>query len=496
MSINKMALAARPPIRLKWGTIFWVSMLQVGVVLAPFAFSWSGLVVALILYALTGLGITMGFHRLLTHRSFQTNLAIEYWLAFLGSLANQGSPMQWVAAHRAHHRHSDEDGDPHTPRDGFWWAHMFWWMPLDPILDDPRHYVKYVPDLARDPIHRLLNHGQVILPLALAALLYVLGEAWDGVGFSWVVWGIFVRTAFVYHTTWLVNSATHRWGYRTHRTRDHSTNLWWVALLTFGEGWHNNHHAHPRSARHGLRWWEVDVTYYLIRMMSWIALARNVHVPGRILSRKPAPARALKARRSCVRSGSRPASRDRAMETQTVIDRTRRWIASVVIGLNLCPFAQRVFAADRIRYIVTDAADQAALLNDLTAELKALAAAPIATVETTLLIHPLVLRDFLDYNDFLSIGERLVADLGLEGTLQIASFHPDYRFAGMAADAVENYTNRSPYPMLHLLREASISEVAGDPDELLEIPRRNIATMRRLGLKEMLKRLEEVNAAR
>jgi len=292
MSMHKLAPAAQPPVRLKWGTIFWISMLQVGVVPAPFAFSWSGVVVAVILYALTGLGITMGFHRLLTHRSFQTNWAIEYLLAFLGSLANQGSPMQWVAAHRAHHRHSDEEGDPHTPRDGFWWAHMLWWMPIDPILDDPQKSVRYVPDLARDPIHRLLNHGQVMLPLALAALLYVMGEAWDGVGFSWVVWGIFVRTVFTYHTTWLVNSATHRWGYRSHRTRDLSTNLWWVALLTFGEGWHNNHHAHPRSARHGMRWWEVDVTYYLIRMMSWFALARNIHVPGRILSRKPARGKA------------------------------------------------------------------------------------------------------------------------------------------------------------------------------------------------------------
>ena len=184
------------------------------------------------------------------------------------------------------------------------------------------------------------------------------------------------------------------------------------------------------------------------------------------------------------------------MDKQTVIDRTRRWISSVVIGLNLCPFARRVFLADKIRYVVTDAQNERTLLEELAGELKVLASSPIAVVETTLLIHPRALRSFRDYNDFLGVGERLVGDLGLRGTIQIASFHPEYQFAGTDAGAVENYTNRSPYPMLHLLREASISELASDPDDLLEIPRRNIATLRGLGRERILERLRRVEEGR
>src|SRR3954462_5488311 len=148
------------------------------------------------------------------------------------------------------------------------------------------------------------------------------------------------------------------------------------------------------------------------------------------------------------------------MDEQRVIDATRRWVAGVVIGLNLCPFARRVFDAGLIRYAVTAAADAGALLDDLARELTALAAAPRAEVETTLLIHPRALADFLDYNDFLADADRLVRDLGLRGVIQIAGFHPAYQFAGTAPDAAENYTNRSPHPMLHLLREDSITEVA------------------------------------
>jgi uncharacterized protein len=180
------------------------------------------------------------------------------------------------------------------------------------------------------------------------------------------------------------------------------------------------------------------------------------------------------------------------MDKQAVIDCTRRWISSMVIGLNLCPFAQRVFQADKIRYVVTDAQDETALLRDLTGELKGLASAPISSVETTLLIHPRALGNFLDFNDFLSAGERRVADLSLRGTLQIASFHPAYQFAGTDPGAVENYTNRSPYPMLHLLREESISEVAGAMNDRLEIPRRNIETLKGLGRERILEKLKAI----
>jgi hypothetical protein len=181
------------------------------------------------------------------------------------------------------------------------------------------------------------------------------------------------------------------------------------------------------------------------------------------------------------------------MDDKTVIDRTCRWIASLVIGLDLCPFARRVFEAERIRYVVSEAVDQEALHRDLARELEFLAAAPTSAAETTLLIHPLALADFLDYNDFLGDAERLVDDLGLTGVVQVASFHPDYQFADTDADAVENYTNRSPYPMLHLLREDSISAVAADPDELLDIPRRNIETLRLLGKEKVLQRLRALD---
>jgi hypothetical protein len=181
------------------------------------------------------------------------------------------------------------------------------------------------------------------------------------------------------------------------------------------------------------------------------------------------------------------------MDRQSVIAGTRRWISSIVIGLNLCPFARRVFEAERIRYAVTDAEDVETLRADLAAELAALATAPVARVETTLLIHPRVLADFLDYNDFLGVAGRLLRSLGLCGTIQIASFHPAYRFAGTEPGAAENYTNRSPYPMLHLLREVSITAVAGDPGELAEIPRRNAAALRGLGIEHILERLKAVN---
>ncbi len=280
---RKPARNTAPKVRLNWPSLFWIGLLHVGAFLAPFTFSWSGLFICLGLYLLTGLGITMGYHRLLTHRSYQTSRPVEYFLTALGSLANQGGPLQWIATHRAHHAHSDEKGDPHSPQDGWWWAHWLWWMRYDPILDDSVERLRYVKDLAQDPVHRFLDRNQLLLPVVLAGLLLLVGQWWLGLGLSWLIWGLCVRTILVQHLTWLVNSATHTWGYRSHKTNDRSTNLWWVALLTFGEGWHNNHHAHQRSARHGLRWWEIDVTYWMIRLIGFLRLARNIHVPGQVL---------------------------------------------------------------------------------------------------------------------------------------------------------------------------------------------------------------------
>jgi hypothetical protein len=180
------------------------------------------------------------------------------------------------------------------------------------------------------------------------------------------------------------------------------------------------------------------------------------------------------------------------VDEQTVIDATRRWVSDVVIGLNLCPFARRPFAAELIRYVVTSASVEAELLEALATELTALVAVPRSAVETTLLMHPNALADFLDYNDFLATADALVRELGLEGVVQIASFHPQYQFAGTKPNAVENFTNRSPYPMLHLLREESVSEVNCDPESLADIPERNIETLRALGRERILELLEAV----
>ncbi len=261
-----------------WGPLIWIGSLHLGALLAfvPAYFSWSALAVCLFLHWLTGcLGICMTYHRLLTHRSFATRpKALEYVLTALGSCASEGGAVGWVADHRKHHAHSDGEEDVHSPKRGFGWAHMFWWMTPDiTAVHSPEYYEKWAPDLAKDPIHVWLDKYTVIFPLLMAAVLYAIG------GMPWLVWGFFVRSILVLHVTWLVNSATHVWGYRSHPTRDNSTNLWWVGILAYGEGWHNNHHAFQTSARHGLRWWEIDMTYWAIRAMKAVGLAYDVKLP-------------------------------------------------------------------------------------------------------------------------------------------------------------------------------------------------------------------------
>lgn len=268
-----------PPARrgIGWASMLWIGGLHLAALAAPFFFTWSGLVVFAALYVVTGLGITLGYHRLLTHRSFATNRFVEYLLTLSGVLANQDGPLSWASTHRKHHTHSDEPDDPHSPAEhGFWWAHVGWWMRPEPR--DPDRALFNVKDLARDPVMRFLERWHWLFPILLGVVLFGLGEVWSGSGLSWVLWGVAARTVFVYHATWLVNSAAHKWGYRQFNTSDKSRNLWWVALVTFGEGWHNNHHAHQRSAAHGLRWWEFDITYLIIRSMAWMGLARDIHV--------------------------------------------------------------------------------------------------------------------------------------------------------------------------------------------------------------------------
>jgi stearoyl-CoA desaturase (delta-9 desaturase) len=268
--------------RLNWHVVLGIGAVHVLALLAPFTFSWAGLIAFIFLAWLSGgVGITLCFHRLLTHRSFKTPKWFEYLTTFCGCLAWQGSPIDWVGTHRIHHQHSDADGDPHTPQHGFTWAHVLWCMHKYPDEQDPKHAAR---DLMRDTGQRLFRRWYVLPQVIVAVLLFGAGEwlASLGIatsGLSLFIWGSALRTVVVYHGTWFVNSAAHTWGYRNFDTKDHSTNLWWVAVVSFGEGWHNNHHAQQRSAAHGMRWWEFDLTYRTIKLLALIGLARDIVEP-------------------------------------------------------------------------------------------------------------------------------------------------------------------------------------------------------------------------
>ena len=262
---------------LDWPVVIGIVLMHLGCAAAPFVFSWSALAVMVVLCWLTGaVGIALCYHRLLTHRSFKTPKWFEYILTGIGCLAWQGGPVQWVGTHRIHHKHSDQELDPHTPKHGFTWAHMLWCMHKD-HKDRP----SAARDLQQDRGMQFLNNYFWMVQFVLAIGLFAGGELAGRLGlgtsgWSWFVWGICVRTVVVYHTTWFVNSASHTWGYRTYDTDDHSTNLWWVALLSSGEGWHNNHHSDQRAAAHGRRWFELDLTYWTIRLLSCVGLARDI----------------------------------------------------------------------------------------------------------------------------------------------------------------------------------------------------------------------------
>jgi fatty-acid desaturase len=258
---------------MNWITVVAFSIFHLGAIAAFFFFTWPAFITALVLYWMSmSFGIGMGYHRLLTHRSYKVPKAIEYFLAICGTMALEGGPVFWVATHRIHHQFSDKDGDPHTPRDGRWWAHIIWMLVGDVTHCDTAMCARYAPDLAKDRFLMLLSKYHWV-PLAIVgALLFAFG------GLPFLLWGIFFRVTMGLHATWLVNSATHIWGKKRFATRDDSKNNWWVALITFGEGWHNNHHAHPTSARHGLAWYELDVTWITIRALQYFGLAKNVKV--------------------------------------------------------------------------------------------------------------------------------------------------------------------------------------------------------------------------
>ena len=263
---------------------------HLGAAAALFMFSWKALALAILLYWVSGsLGIGMGYHRLLTHRGYKTPKWVEYFLTLCGTLALQGGPIAWVATHRVHHQNTDREGDPHSPRDGGFWAHMGWIITGKTRHNMSAELLPYVPDLRKDRFHAWISRWHWVPTAILAVVLALLG-------WQYLTWALFLRAVVGLHATWLVNSATHMWGTQRFATGDMSRNSFWVALLTFGEGWHNNHHAHPQWPRHGLAWYEFDLNWYGIFVLRTLRLAWDIKLPrlnsaGELhLSEKPLPA--------------------------------------------------------------------------------------------------------------------------------------------------------------------------------------------------------------
>ena len=257
--------------RLNWTNAIALALLHLGAISAFFFFNWHAFWAAvLMLWIATGLGISMGYHRLHTHRSYKCPLALEYFFALCGTLTLEGGPIFWVATHRLHHQKSDKPGDPHSPRDGAWWSHAGWILTGETRHNNTRLLAKYAPDLAKHRFYVWLNDYHWVPNVVLGAALLVFG------GLPMFLWAGCLRIVFGLHATWLVNSATHMWGSRRFEITDDSRNTWWVALISFGEGWHNNHHAHPTSARHGLAWYEFDISWIQIKLLRFLGIAWGV----------------------------------------------------------------------------------------------------------------------------------------------------------------------------------------------------------------------------
>ncbi len=259
----------------------------------PWLFSWSG--VALVIagvYVFGGLGINMCYHRLLAHRSFACPVWFERLLVYIALCCMQDAPARWVAAHRIHHCYADEEPDPHSPLVNFLWSHIGWLLVDTHGLNKISNYERYVRDLLRQPFYLNLERRWVPIWVYIihSLLFYAAGMAvgWLAggnlmeafrMGLSWLVWGVFVRTVVVWHITWSVNSLTHMFGYRNYETGEESRNNWFVAILTSGEGWHNNHHHDPASASNQRKWWEFDGIYWTILALEKVGIARNIKRP-------------------------------------------------------------------------------------------------------------------------------------------------------------------------------------------------------------------------
>lgn len=302
-TVYATALSAETATRdINWRNAGFLLALHLMALLAflPWLFSWTGLILFIIgNYVFATLGINIGYHRLLTHRGFNCPKWLEYTLLILGCCSGQDSPTNWGAMHRRHHQYPDEEHDLHSPLRGFFWAHIGWLIFKCPDLN--RHLLmdRYAKDLRRDPFHAWLVRHDMWMVIAIASYLMffvggIVAAALMGqgglealqFGLSLFIWGAVVRTVFTLHVTWLVNSAAHLWGYRNYETNDNSRNNVLVGILASGEGWHNNHHADPRSARHGHKWWEFDLSWLTIRLLMLCGLATDVALPSPVLAAK------------------------------------------------------------------------------------------------------------------------------------------------------------------------------------------------------------------
>ena len=260
--------------RINWQNLILFISIHLLAIAAIFSFTWTNLIIALILLWFSlGWGIGIGYHRLLTHRSFQSSKWLEYLLAILGSLALQKGVISWVTTHRIHHAFTEQKDDPHSPAESFLWSHTGWM--LFGIGQDYSSEVcqKYSPDLLQDKFYVHFEKINVVPSIIVAILLY-----WFG-GWGMMAWGIGVRTVISWHITWGINSFAHKFGSQRFVTNENSRNNVILGILAFGEGWHNNHHAFPTSARHGLAWYELDLSYLQIKLFEKLCLVKNVRVP-------------------------------------------------------------------------------------------------------------------------------------------------------------------------------------------------------------------------
>ncbi len=252
--------------------------------------SATAVAVCVLSYLLRMFAITAFYHRYFAHRAFKTSRALQFLFALVGASATQRGPLWWAAHHRRHHKHSDQQGDPHSPRKGLFWSHMGWFL-------SRAHFAtewKQIPDLARYPELRWLDRFDIVVPVLYATALFGLGSVLDTVapglntsGWQLLVWGYLVSTVVLIHATLTINSLAHRFGRRRYSTRDDSRNNLWLALLTLGEGWHNNHHHFPGAARQGFFWWEIDVSYAVLKAMSWLGLVWDLKpVPQGVRERR------------------------------------------------------------------------------------------------------------------------------------------------------------------------------------------------------------------